>query len=96
MSKTLYERVKSFHSQVTTLINAGATSETPVSEELKNACLFIEPKEDDTDTTLKAKLYLLGFIAVGHRDVPMEIVVEVQANAEELDRVLELEEKGDH
>lgn len=96
MSKTLYERVKSFHSQVTTLINAGATSEAPVSEELKNACLFIEPKEDDADTTLKAKLHLLGFVAVGHRDVPMELVVEIQANAEELDRVLELEEKGDH
>jgi len=58
MSKTLYERVESLHSQVTTLINAGATSEAPVSDELKNACLFIEPKEDDTDTKLKAKLSL--------------------------------------
>lgn len=96
MSKTLYERVKSFHSQVTTLINAGATSEAPVSEELKNACLFIEPKEDDTDTKLKSKLHLLGFVAMGHKDVPIELAVEVQTNAEELDRVLELEEKGDH
>lgn len=92
--KTLYERVKSFHSQVTTLINAGVTDEEPISDELKNACLFIEPEEDDDDQRLMAKLSLLGFVAMGHKDVSIELAVEVQANAEELDRVVELEEKG--
>ena len=93
--KTLYERVKSFHSQVTTLINAGVMDEGHISDELKNACLFIEPKQDDDEQRLMAKLSLLGLVAMVHKDVPIELAVEVQANAEELDRVLELEEKGD-
>lgn len=89
-NEELYERAKSLFSRVSSLINSSSAGN--VHPALLRAFEINWPSEDDEVIVLQAKVLFLSLVARANGDVPVEMMVEVEANVFTKEEIKELEE----